>query len=263
MSSSLPTSPRSWPLTTTINEALLKLRCLLSRIAGMMPGTCALCASTGAHTVCQACRTQFFAETTLRCHCCALPLTTIDGESAHCLACRANPPAFDATVVATTYGAPIDQLVLKLKFGASLPLAPLFAELILEALLRKAAPELPLPDCLTMVPLGQGRLRERGFNQSLEIARPLASALGVPLAPRMLARTRETVAQSRLSSLERQRNLRGAFTLLPQTVARVCGAHIGVVDDVMTTGQTLNEVATTLKFFGAARVTNFVFARTL
>lgn len=180
-----------------------------------------------------------------------------------CRPCQADPPAFDATVAASDYVAPIDQLVLKLKFGAGLPLASVFADLILEALLRKAAPEIPLPECLAVVPLGPKRLQERGFNQSLEIARPLALALGVPLVPRMLARARETIAQSRLSSLERQRNLSGAFTLLPQTIASVRGAHVGVVDDVMTTGETLNEVAATLKFFGAARVTNLVFARTL
>jgi len=228
-----------------------------------MPGACALCASTGTYTVCPACRAQFFVETGVRCRCCALPLSTPEKGSEVCRACQANPPAFDATVVASDYAAPVDQLVLKLKFGAGLPLAPVFADLILEALLRRAAPDLPLPDCLTAVPLGQGRLRERGFNQSLEIAKPLSVALGVPLASRMLARARETVAQSRLSSSERQRNLRGAFTLLPQTIASVRGAHIGVVDDVMTTGETLNEVAATLKFFGAVRVTNLVFARTL
>jgi len=261
LSPHVPVRPRF--LVTSLRESLLQLRRLVSTVAGLMPGTCALCASIGAHTVCQACRTQFFIETGVRCRCCALPLTTTEKVSVVCRACQTNPPAFDATVVASDYVAPIDQLVLKLKFGASLPLAPLFADLILEALLRRAAPDLPLPDCLTAVPLGQSRLRERGFNQSLEIARPLAVALGVPLAPCMLARARETVAQSRLSSSERQRNLRGAFTLLPQKIASVRGAHIGVVDDVMTTGETLNEVAATLKFFGAVRVTNLVFARTL
>ncbi|MES2831903.1 MAG: phosphoribosyltransferase family protein [Pseudomonadota bacterium] len=187
----------------------------------------------------------------------------MEQASAVCRACRASPPAFDATIAACDYAAPIDRLVLNLKFGAGLPLAQLFADQILESLLRKAAPDLPLPDCLAIVPLGPARLQQRGFNQSLEIAKPLATALGVQLVPRMLARARETVAQSRLSLSARRRNLHGAFTLLPQTIASVRGVHVGVVDDVMTTGETLNEVAATLKFFGAARVTNLVFARTL
>ncbi len=228
-----------------------------------MPGVCALCGTTGAHAVCQPCKEQYLLPLNDRCHCCALPLPAAEKETSFCKSCESRPPAYDATVAATDYAAPIDQLILKLKFGAGLPLAPLFADLMLEALLCRAAPDLPLPDYLTLVPLGAMRLRERGFNQSLEIARPLAAALGVPLAPRMLARARETAAQSRLSMSERRRNLHGAFTLLPQTIATVRGAHIGVVDDVMTTGETLNEVAATLKFFGAARVTNLVFARTL
>jgi predicted amidophosphoribosyltransferase len=115
---------------------------------------------------------------------------------------------------------------------------------------------------LCPVPLGRARLVERGFNQALEIARPLARSLGIPLAPRLALRALDTRAQSSLAPGERKRNIRHAFIVAPDALAMVRGQHIGVVDDVMSSGHTLNELAATFKRFGAARVSNFVFART-
>lgn len=181
-----------------------------------------------------------------------------------CGACLAHPPAFDATIVASEYAAPADQLVLALKFGAQLALAPLLARLLRDSVLR-ADREMQahgLPALIAAVPLGADRLASRGFNQALEIARPLSRALGIALAPRLMLRLRETLPQSSLSPVERQRNVRQAFTLTPAGMDAVRGQHVGMVDDVMTTGDTLDEVASTLKRFGAARVTNLVFART-
>lgn len=183
-----------------------------------------------------------------------------DGEGADviCGACLSAPPAFDATVAAVDYAAPLDQLVLRLKFGACLPLAPWCARLMRDAAL--ARPGLALPDLLLPVPLGAARLAERGFNQALEIARPLAAALGVALHPRLAMRTLETSAQSGVAPRDRARNVRGAFGL--QAPELVAGRHVGLVDDVMTSGHTLAELAAVCKNFGAVRVTNFVFART-
>src|SRR5690606_4454921 len=117
------------------------------------------------------------------------------------------------------------------------------------------------PDLLCPVPLGPLRLVERGYNQALELARPLSAALGVPLAPRLLERQVETAAQSGVAPRERRRNVRGAFALADGQ-PDVAGMHVGVVDDVMTSGHTLDELAGVLKRAGAARVTNLVFART-
>ncbi len=103
---------------------------------------------------------------------------------------------------------------------------------------------------------------ERGFNQALEIARPLARALGIPLRARLAIRARDTRAQSAVKPAERRTNLRHAFIVAPDALATVRGQHIGLVDDVMTSGSTLNELADTFKRYGAARVSNFVFART-
>ena len=234
------------------------------RTGSLLPGVCALCAATGRHVLCSPCQTRFFSSEVARCRCCALPLPAESRDAALllCGACLRDPPAFDATVVAADYAAPVDQLVLGLKFAGKLALAPLFADRLRDALLRSTVGDMPLPSCLTAVPLGGERLRTRGFNQALEIARPLSAALGVPVAARLLVRLRETAAQATLAPPERRLNLRGAFMLQPAMVDAVRGQHVGVVDDVMTTGATLDAVATVLKRFGARRVTNLVFART-
>ena len=120
----------------------------------------------------------------------------------------------------------------------------------------------PLPTLLTAVPLGPQRLAQRGFNQALEIARPLSAMLGIELAPQLALRLRETRPQTLLPPAQRQQNIRHAFMVDGSALARIAGRHVGVVDDVITTGGTLGELAATLKRYGAARVTNFVFART-
>jgi ComF family protein len=178
-----------------------------------------------------------------------------------CGACLNAPPAFDATVVACDYRAPADRLVLALKFAAGLALAPWFARMLEEALAR--SPAAGLPDLLVPVPLGAMRLAGRGYNQALEIARPLARSLGVELAGAIVARWRETAAQSLLHPDERRQNVRGAFIVRGHDRDTLRGLHVGVVDDVMTTGETLDEIAALLKRHGAVRVTNLVFARTM
>ena len=183
------------------------------------------------------------------------------GDSPHdqlCGQCLSQPPAFDATLVAADYAVPLDQLVLQLKFGGRLALAALFARCLRDAVLQQ--PGFVLPALLCPVPLGPSRLAERGYNQALEIARPLARSLGVALHPRLAQRVYETQAQSRVTPDQRRDNIAGAFAITDGGL--VDGRHIGIVDDVMTSGQTLNELAATFKRYGAARVTNLVFART-
>lgn len=222
----------------------------------LLPSQCALCGGSGGAVVCPPCRRQYLGDARLRCACCANPLPPASQPGGLCGGCLAERPAFDATVAGADYVLPVDQLVLGLKFGARLQLAPWFAAVLRDATLARQ--ELPLPDVICPVPLGPRRLVERGFNQSLEIARPLARSLGVPLAPRLAQRVLDTRAQSGVAPGERRANMRGAF----EVAEAVAGLHVGVVDDVMTSGSTLDELAATLKRAGAARVTNFVFART-
>jgi ComF family protein len=231
-------------------------------VHALLPSRCALCGGGCDDVVCAPCRDAYAGRRAARCACCANPVPPSDAGTA-CGACLAAPPPFDATVAAVDYAAPLDALVQRLKFGACLPLAPWCARLIRDAALTQSGPgghALPLPELLCPVPLGAGRLRERGFNQALEIARPLAAALGVALHPRLALRMYDTSAQSGVAPSERAGNVRGAFALSDPDL--VAGRHVGLVDDVMTSGHTLAELAAVCKRFGAARVTNFVFART-
>lgn len=232
----------------------------MRRLLSVIPVPCALCGTDSTKGICPACHEQFYAGVTNRCEQCGLSLPHEDPENNVCGSCLRHPPCFDATIAATDYAPPTDQLVLALKFGAQLAYAPIFAEMLHAAVRQR---QVELPQLFIAVPLGPKRLAERGFNQALEIAKPLARALGIPLEKRMVLRIRDTAAQALLPPDARRNNISRAFTLSSPFIDRLQGCHIGVVDDVMTTGETLNELAATLKRFGARRVTNLVFARTL
>jgi ComF family protein len=228
----------------------------LADLPRALPSSCALCGKEHDAALCDGCHAQFFATEKQRCTCCGIPVSG-PARDTMCGDCLKQPPAFDATIVATDYAPPVDRLVLGLKFGSRLETAPLLAQL-----LHHATKGTRLPHLLTATPLGSRRLVERGFNQALEIAKPLSRSMRVALDPRLVVRYRETRAQATLHPDERRDNIRNAFVVPPSSMGRVRGRHIGVVDDVMTTGETLNEIAATLKRFGATRVTNIVFART-
>lgn len=224
----------------------------------LLPSSCALCGGRCEGAVCPPCHAQFVTPAT-RCARCANPVGSADAGR-ECAACLKERPAYDATVAGADYLAPLDQLVLQLKFGGKLALAPWFAQVLRDAVIDSRG--FALPNVLCPVPLGRQRLAERGFNQALEMARPLARSLGVPLAARLAIRARDTLAQSGVAPDQRGKNIRHAFAVAPEALAMVRGQHVGVVDDVMTSGHTLHELAATLKANGAARVSNFVFART-
>lgn len=233
-------------------------------LAALLPCNCVLCGASGPALLCPGCRQQFFAASVPRCPVCANPLPPASPASppvvVPCGRCQAERPAFDATVAAADYALPVDRLVLQLKFGRQLALARLFAGLLADAVQRAGAGDSPRPALLCPVPLGLQRLSERGFNQALEIARPLGKALGITVQARLAIRVRDTLAQSSTPHGARHANIARAFAIPDR--ALVEGRHIGLVDDVMSSGQTLQELAATLKRHGAARVTNYVFART-
>ena len=157
-------------------------------------------------------------------------------------------------MAALAYAFPADALVHAFKFRGELALAPLLA-----GLLAARLPALQSVDCVIPVPLSAKRLASRGYNQAAELARHLARAARVRLEATLCERRRDTPAQSDLPWAERSRNVRGAFA----AVRSIPGASIAVIDDVMTTGATLDEIAASLKRAGAARVVNWVVARTL
>lgn len=233
-------------------------RWLAAALPALLPCSCALCGQLSEGVVCAPCRQDTVCVRS-RCRRCANPLAAGDAAAGRdCGACSAAAPAFDATIAAADYEAPLDQLLLQLKFGACLPLAGWFAGLLRDAVLHEQRAGLSLPDVLAPVPLGRRRLVERGFNQALEVARPLSRLLGVPLDARLAARVLETAPQSAVAPADRAANVRAAFTVAP----RVAGLHVGIVDDVMTSGRTLDALARALKRAGARRVSNYVVART-
>lgn len=141
-------------------------------------------------------------------------------------------------------------------------MAPIFARKLHNAVQRQPTITNNFPHILSAVPLGSRRLAERGFNQALEIAKPFSRMLNVPLQHALTKRQHDTLQQAKLSPQERRKNLRNAFMVPPQASACIRGRHIGIFDDAMTTGETMNELARTLKLFIAARVTNFAFVPT-
>ncbi|GIZ50835.1 ComF family protein [Noviherbaspirillum aridicola] len=241
-------------------SVLSALPALTGMLRALLPGACALCGGECGDGLCAGCAAQHFAARPRRCRRCALPLPADASAATQCGECLRRPPAFDAAVAAVDYAPPLEQLVLGLKFGHRLALAPLLARSMAETWRVSMHPP---PALLTAVPLGPSRLAERGFNQAAEIARPLASLLKLPLDLRLLQRQRDTTPQALLHPDERRRNMRQAFRVDPMRLGALAGAHVAIVDDVMTTGETLNAAAAALKRRGAARVTALVFARTV
>jgi ComF family protein len=213
---------------------------------------CWLCGTAAPSSLCAPCAADLPRATTAACRVCALPLPA----AGTCGACLAHPPAFDGSVAALTYDWPADRMVIAFKYRAALGLAAPLAGLLLDAVTAAAGAR---PDLLVVPPLSPARLAERGYNQSLEIARALGRRLGLRVDAAALARVRDTAPQARLPLDERARNVRGAF----DARRRFDGLAIAVIDDVMTTGATLAEIASVLKRTGAARVDNWVVARAL
>ncbi|WP_225218014.1 ComF family protein [Luteimonas colneyensis] len=170
-----------------------------------------------------------------------------------CSACQRHPPALAQAHAAFLYGFPLDRLLPRLKFHRDLAAGRLLAQAMAATF---AACE--QPDALVPVPLHRARLRQRGYNQALELARPLGRMLGLPVQPGLLLRIRNTAAQSRLDAGARSANLRDAFDV-PTRVG--IPAHLVLVDDVMTTGATLDAAAEALLEAGADRVDAWVCAR--
>src|SRR5438045_1365250 len=208
-------------------------------------GSCFLCRGAARELLCSACDADLPRLAQPLCPRCAL--RSPHGEL--CGRCLSQTPAYDATRAALAYEFPADALVQALKFRGELALAPLLAALLAERV-RVERVDLVVP-----VPLSAERLRRRGYNQAVEIARHVP---GGTLELGLCERTRDAPPQMELPYEARQRNVRGAF----RCRRPLGGATVAVVDDVMTTGATLDEMARTLKRSGALRVVNWIVART-
>ena len=213
------------------------------------PQACVLCGAEAAgSTLCAPCAADLPWLPRSRCAVCALPIAS----GGVCGACSTRPPAFDRVEAPFAYSFPVAGLIHALKYGGRLALARTLGEALAQAVSGDV-------DAIVPMPLARGRLAERGFNQALEIARVVAAHTGIPLLRDAVRKVVETPPQAALPWKERARNVRRAFAC----DADLAGMRVAVVDDVLTTGATLGELARTLKSAGAAGVAGWVVARTL
>ena len=186
-----------------------------------------------------------------QCQYCARALT----RPGICGQCQQRPPTYDSAVAPLAYEDPANEMLRALKYHQHLSFARTIAGVMVDAVISQRQ---KCPDMLCTVPMTSRALRRRGLNQSVFIARFISRALGIPLCASLLKKTRHTDQQSALSAKNRQSNLVGAFACR----RRLDGQHIALIDDILTTGATTNEISKILKAAGAARVDIWVCART-
>lgn len=210
---------------------------------------CVLCGSMTRHGAwCNHCDADLPYLGKMRCPICALP----SPNGIVCGQCVRKQPLFDRTVAVYAYAYPVDKLIQSLKFNEQLQLASSLADGLAQRIDI-------LPDCIVPMPLHPARLKERGFNQSRELAQRAARKLDVPLLHDACRRIRDTLPQSALKWQLRSKNVRKAFSCAQE----LDGKHVAMVDDVMTSGASLNELALALRRAGAREVSAWVIARTL
>lgn len=220
----------------------------------IFPPTCILCdnRSFSEKDICQSCLNSLL-ENHHCCYQCGNPFAEPAYADSLCEQCLKSPPSYDRTFAPFAYQGAMRHLVSKLKFNDNYKNARLLGMLLAEKLQHRTT----LPDCIIPVPLHQHRYRQRGFNQSLEISRTLAKQLNIPLELKLCTRHRNTPHQVSLPAKLRQQNIKDAFSLAQPLRYQ----HLAIVDDVMTTGSTVAEIAAVLKQAGAQTVEVWVCAR--
>ncbi|SDH09595.1 comF family protein [Nitrosomonas sp. Nm132] len=216
----------------------------------LLPTNCLLCLASCEGDLCCACHDNLPRLPSDHCPSCLLPTS----DSRICGACLASYPSWTRAIAALRYAFPIDAIIHSLKYQENLTVAPVLANLLM-AKMNHCAP----PDVIIPVPLHPVRLQERGFNQALEIGRHLSKKMGVPLLPHACVRTRDTLSQTELSWKKRRSNLRNAFAC----TTRFTQKHVAILDDVMTSGATLNELAKVVRKQGAIEVSVWAIARAI
>jgi len=233
------------------------LREFTHTLLARLPAVCGLCqGSARGGQLCRYCHqavTQTMLSSAPRCPVCQLVL----GRRNVCPDCARHTPAFDRVIAAFDYAAPGDLLIHRLKVQRQFTSASMLAGLLADAV-QASRPALPAQAVLVPVPSSRAAILRRGFNPAAEVAHSLARRLQRPYRPGLVLRRREGVKQAQLGRAARMRSVQALYGC-PQ---RLQGAHIAVVDDVLTTGSTLHSVAQALKSAGAASVWGLVLART-
>ena len=231
-------------------DAVLPLRCLGCGVEIAAPGA-----------LCPACWARLVFLGPPQCRHCGLPfaheVAIGAGSDPVCAACLAHPPHWDRARAVFLYDDASRKLILAFKHGDQTHATPAFGRM----LARAAAPLLPDADLVVPVPLRRRRLLSRRYNQAALLALALGRETGRPVAPDLLVRRRATPSQGTRDRGARRRNVAGAFALRPGRGAMVDGRRILLVDDVLTTGATIEECARVLKRAGAAGIDVVTLAR--
>lgn len=225
----------------------------------LLPARCIACGATveAGGALCAACWSEVTFLGAPQCGCCGYPFEFSAVEGSLCAACTARPPAYDRARSVFRYQPESRALILRFKHADGTHAAPAYG-----TWLARAGADL-LTDCdlILPVPLHRWRLFRRRYNQSALLALALARVSGRPVAVDLLVRRRNTPSQGRMSALARRRNVRTAFALRPGRAAAVAGRRVLLVDDVLTTGATVEECARVLRRAGAARIDVLTLAR--
>lgn len=224
----------------------------------LLPPLCILCSSATkrASNICWPCQ-QGLPILSHYCQQCARFLPANMVIEPFCGACLTESPPYSKIFALFPYEEPIIRLIIELKFQAQLTHARAFGELLAEKIANVWYAKKPLPDLIIPIPLHIKRLRERGFNQAIEIARPIAKQLNLAIHYSEVTRVKETVPQSSLPGSKRKENVARAF----HTTGNYHNKIIAIIDDVITTGYTVNEFSRLLKQHGAKRIDVWCVAR--
>jgi len=222
------------------------------KIAFTVKQPCILCGDTcqASTCLCNACKDDL-PYITDACHLCGLP---VEKSVSVCGSCITTPPPANKCISVLHYDPPVDYLIKHMKYHNQLAIADLMGELIAVKIKNMAQ---TLPDVIIPVPLHVNRLRQRGYNQAIEISRLVSRRLNIPLNIAICTRVKHTPPQFDIPANERKNNIKNAFEVSSAIKAK----HVALIDDVMTTGSTVWEITKTLKMAGVEQVDVWTCAR--
>lgn len=224
-----------------------------------MPHRCVGCGllSQQPHGLCTSC-SSLLPWLARVCEYCAIPLQA-NSLTPYCGQCLKQRPIFQNSYMLFEYAKPISTYILALKFSQQIHYAELFGELFAQKIQSEWYANKPLPQVIMPVPLHPQRLAQRGYNQAIEIAKPIAKKLQLPLGRHYCQRTKATLAQANIDADQRKDNVKNAFTVKQQLPYQ----HIAILDDVYTTGCTVTALSKALFKAGIKKIDIWSIARSI
>ena len=241
-------------------------------LIGTLPSLCPICQlpQTGS-LICKYCYSKL-ARTESGCFQCAEPLpesafatptTNQTVQAIYCGRCQKSPPSFNHVLALLTYQEPLSNLIQGYKFSHQLRLIPCLSDCLIQQIQLVRTNNYQMPDAIIPVPLHPRRLRQRGFNQSLLLAKRVSRHFQIPVLNNLVSRTKKTGEQAALNRKQRLSNMRDAFEVhlnANETLSKY--NKVAIIDDVITSGSTCNELARILKQAGITIIDIWCVAKT-